>query len=446
MVGYGKFVIGAAFTCNVTSVKLSRRFREQSFGWEKVSRINGHAHKFIIHNIENLRARNEIVSDLAKSDNGLTTVGRWLAALGLVLFLHGCSPVPSCQASSNVDVSSASDDKLLEIVRNLETRVSSLWSAIGTVATPEKTGNANEDPAQHALVDEVYDVVARNFDDSRKRGFDLKEWQRVRDQIQTKNLSDPSSIHSAIREMLLKLKDPYSRFLSPDEFASMSKYDISGVGLNLGTLQELQEKTGLNPIDTSSEEPGAWVVGLIRDSAAYVAGVEQGDQLLTIDGTDLLGRSPFEVASLLQLPSDSGPNENEWFGVSKISKETSPLSLRVRKLNGAVVDVNLQRPQVAPTPSPVVSKFDLRTKTGYIKLASFNARAQREIYSAVDNLESLGASQLVLDLRGNRGGLVSEGIEVAKLFLEGTPVFSSHPRISRYHYSKSFFDIIFICR
>lgn len=39
------------------------------------------------------------------------------------------------------------------------------------------------------------------------------------------------------------LRDPYSRFISPDEFATMLKYDVSGVGLNLGTAEEFVNKT-----------------------------------------------------------------------------------------------------------------------------------------------------------------------------------------------------------
>lgn len=56
---------------------------------------------------------------------------------------------------------------------------------------------------------------------------------------------------------------------------------------------------------------------------------------------------------------------------------------------------------------------------GYIKLSSFNARAQRDLAAAVKRLEAQGAARFVLDLRDNRGGLVSEGIEVARLFLDG---------------------------
>ena len=47
-----------------------------------------------------------------------------------------------------------------------------------------------------------------------------------------------------------------------------------------------------------------------------------------------------------------------------------------------------------------------------IRLTSFNARAQRDVKSAIQDLERGGAERLVLDLRDNRGGLVSEGLEV----------------------------------
>ena len=52
-------------------------------------------------------------------------------------------------------------------------------------------------------------------------------------------------------------------------------------------------------------------------------------------------------------------------------------------------------------------------------LTAFNARALTDVAAAVKSLEAQGAAELVLDLRDNRGGLVQEGIEIAKLFLPG---------------------------
>ena len=52
-------------------------------------------------------------------------------------------------------------------------------------------------------------------------------------------------------------------------------------------------------------------------------------------------------------------------------------------------------------------------------LTAFNARALTDVTAAVKSLESQGAAEFILDLRDNRGGLVQEGVEIAKLFLEG---------------------------
>ncbi len=56
---------------------------------------------------------------------------------------------------------------------------------------------------------------------------------------------------------------------------------------------------------------------------------------------------------------------------------------------------------------------------GHINLSAFNARALSDVVAAVRQMEGEGAAELVLDLRDNRGGLVQEGIEIAKLFLDG---------------------------
>lgn len=351
----------------------------------------------------------ELSSAFCFSAPVLQSLAKWLSALAVALMVHSGTP----GSAAAYELASATEDKILGIMRTIEAKTESALLRVSNVGT----GNQGDIQSLKDLVDEVYDVVLRNFDDSRRSGYDENEWKDIRDAIVRREISDPSVAHSAIREMVLKLKDPYSRFLSPSEFSSMSKYDISGVGLNLGTKQDLEEKTGLRP--DFSETDGAWVVGLIRDSAADSAGIRQGDLILSIEGESLEKKSPFEVASLFQAPESNFKGiENEWFGISKVSSETPPpLQVQVKRINGEVLDLELKRPAVVPTPSPVSTKFDSKKKTGYIKLSSFNARAQKDVSAAVLDLEAQGAQTLVLDLRGNRGGLVSEGVEVAKMFL-----------------------------
>ena len=64
---------------------------------------------------------------------------------------------------------------------------------------------------------------------------------------------------------------------------------------------------------------------------------------------------------------------------------------------------------------------------GHISLSAFNARALSDVAAAVRDAEAAGAAELVLDLRDNRGGLVQEGIEIAKLFLDGAQLHPPQP-------------------
>lgn len=58
-------------------------------------------------------------------------------------------------------------------------------------------------------------------------------------------------------------------------------------------------------------------------------------------------------------------------------------------------------------------------KIGYLKLQSFTAGAQQDLVKSLQEFKKEEATELILDLRDNRGGLVQEGLEVAKIFLDG---------------------------
>jgi len=376
--------------------------------------------------------------------------------LAAAIIAAACLHLGTYQAANALDLASATEDRLLGVVRTLETQLDSAWTVLrSATSTAPSTGHEadSQRAAAQELINEVWEVVDRNFSDARGVGFDPARWQKLRDAALSTNPSDSGAAHSAVRRMMSQLKDPYSRFISPEEFSAMVKYDVSGVGLNLGTLEELKAKTGLEPATTTAAATtatsdgaggrGVWVVGLIRGSAAEKAGMEQGDEIISADGSSVLGKSPFAVASLLQAPaeeeeeqknSQNGPapalattTAAASFGLTNQSTP-SEMKIQVKKLDGSTADLLLARPSRPSTPSPVVYKLERKktsgtassTVLGYVKLSSFNARAQRDVSHALREMENSGAERYVLDLRGNRGGLVSEGIEIAKLFLEDT--------------------------
>lgn len=407
---------------------------------------------------------------------------------------------------------------------------SSSTAAAATTAAREEAAE-KEAAAAAALLKEVRDVVALNYldtrsgtsssndddDDSRNGNFDLAAWDAAVEaelaggggksggglffgaakskssQPREQKLRDvPAARRAARRLLAFQLSDPYSRFLSPEEFAAMARYDITGVGLNLGSADEYERKVGERPPGATSsfpsssspssssspppaaqqnDAPGVWVIGVIRGSPADAAGVKQGDRVVAVDAKniDFSKESAFDVASRIQgagvaeasAASKEKEKEKERGGGSAAGEEASKrppltnssnkklfssfpllssssssskpttrkLSLDVlRRSDGSRARLDLEAPVAPAAVSPVSFKLveggqegggkEDSQKIGIIELGSFNARARSDSAAAVSELLAKGATSFVLDLRGNRGGLVSEGAEVAALFLE----------------------------
>ena len=96
-------------------------------------------------------------------------------------------------------------------------------------------------------------------------------------------------------------------------------------------------------------------------------------------------------------------------------------TLQVRRPSGAESDIPVFRsaqPYRSPVTHQLVAERDGEV-VGLVKLSAFNARTRAEVADALRDLEAEGAQRYVLDLRNNLGGLFLEGIEVARLFVDG---------------------------
>lgn len=290
-----------------------------------------------------------------------------------------------------------------------------------TSATPGPPAAAAEVTDQ-SLVLEAWGVVNEAFMDARHKGWTQDRWQEKRAELLRRPPHSRLAAHAAISSMLASLEDPYSRFLSPDEMAYLTKYDITGVGLNLG---ELVDGAGQRKLT---------VLGLVLGSPAQLAGVRQGDEVLAVNGTPVEGKSPFDVSSLIQGPKgtpvtiqfrhgDCAPAEA--FTVARTADTRSPVYYRVergeRSERGAAA--------AGAGGGPRGGALTQASRVGYIRLREFNALAKRDIVTAVERLEAAGASSFVLDLQDNPGGLVQAGVEIARLFLDpGDTVFFTEGR------------------
>ncbi|CAK0738468.1 hypothetical protein CVIRNUC_001047 [Coccomyxa viridis] len=356
----------------------------------------------------------------------LQALGKQLATAALLALMLGLQAtaiiMPPAAGSHELvavvwdesEVASQTEDRLLEVLKAVGARVD---SAVGTFTDLSHFGRLEQSQeAQQAaqegqeLIKEVWGVVADYYLDARGSGFDLQSWTRLRDKYLAHPLPTHDAAYRAIREMLAYgLKDPYTRFITPPEFEAMRKYDVTGVGLNLATAEEFTRKSGMQlPEDRKDAEGGVWVLGMIKGGAADRAGVRQGDEILRVNGQEIGPLSPFKVAGLMQGAESEASNDSDTF-----------VDLEVRRKDSSLESVRIDRPkQTVPTPVNAFLEERGDKKVGYVHLTAFNARALTDVEAAVKSLEDQGAAELVLDLRDNRGGLVQEGIEIAKLFLE----------------------------
>jgi carboxyl-terminal processing protease len=188
----------------------------------------------------------------------------------------------------------------------------------------------------------------------------------------------------AARGLLEKLEDPYAQLFSPSEmeqFTTRYEGHYGGVGMLV------------------EDQNGAIVVGRVfPNTPAEKAGVRVGDRIVALDEQATRGWALSQVADGLKgRPGSDVRVQFQRPGVAE------PIAVRLRR---AVI-------RIPAVPYATM----LESGMGYIPLLQFNETAAQEVSASARRLVAEGARGLVLDLRGNGGGLVSDAVEIAGLFL-----------------------------
>jgi carboxyl-terminal processing protease len=209
--------------------------------------------------------------------------------------------------------------------------------------------------------------------------------------VQTKNL-----VNGAINGMLSSL-DPHSAYLTPDLYREL-QMDTQGRFGGLGI-----EITIRNGILT--------VVSPIEDTPAAKAGIKPGDQIFKIE--DEFTKDMTLVDAVKKMRGPKG---------SKIT-----ISIR-REGVPDLIDFSLMRDTIRVQS---VRSRALEEGYGYIRLAQFQERSDRDLQRALEKMagEKSGIKGLVLDLRNNPGGLLTQAVRVTDLFLESGLIVYTEGRI-----------------
>ncbi len=198
--------------------------------------------------------------------------------------------------------------------------------------------------------------------------------------------------HGAIQGMLRTL-DPHSDFFDPKSFQLLREKQRGkyyGVGMTVAPR-------GGETI----------VVAPFAGSPAYQAGLRPGDIIVQVDDTPTDNLSTGEVVKLLRGP-----------------KGITVRVLVLREGTPAPLEFAITRAEIL-LPS-IEHAFEIRPGIGFIRIASFSETASRELAKALRKLNHRNLRGLILDLRGNQGGLLSEGVSVADMFLSRGQVVVSH--------------------
>lgn len=193
--------------------------------------------------------------------------------------------------------------------------------------------------------------------------------------------------YGMIRGMVGAYNDPYTIFVEPPQHELQS--------------DTLQGSFGGIGVELSRDNDGLIILHPIQNGPADLAGIEDGDQLLSVDETTIMGELNMEeVVALIR-----GPEGEEVIIIVSRPVEQIELTFIIERGN-------------IPLPSVTWHIAADEPRLGVIQINLIAESTPEEIINAVEDLSNRGATHFVLDLRGNRGGLLMEGIETATLFLK----------------------------
>ena len=220
----------------------------------------------------------------------------------------------------------------------------------------------------HVIKDEYYDSTLNH-----------QHWSRWKNHYQNK-IKTADDVKVATETMLASLNDPYSRFLTKEEFSKQNTFitsKIYGIGVSI-----------------KNDSGKIKIINVIDQTPAQFADLRNGDIILAVNSKDISGLSIAEVSNLVKGPENTIVNLDILRGKTRISKQIIRKEITIKTIKSSIED-----------------------NIGYIQISSFISNTiPNEFIEALENTSS--TSGIIIDLRGNTGGLLSNAVFISNLFID----------------------------
>lgn len=282
-------------------------------------------------------------------------------------------------------------------------QVALIGGAIATTATISVFGptwcrsvHAALQDSPKAIVDQVWQLVNREYVDST---YNQQDWQATRQSLLNKNYANREEAYTAIREALKKLGDPYTRFMDPKQYESLTNQtsgEVSGIGIRMEQNEKTKRLT---------------VVEAIENSPALKAGIKAGDQILAIDGKPTQQMKVEDASKLIR------------------GKAGTFVTLRLGRNGQSTFDLKLTRASIEVPTVRYTLRQENNRRIGYIRMREFSAHAADQMRRAIRDLNGKQVDGFVLDLRSNPGGLLQSSIEIARMWYDNGGIVRTVDRV-----------------
>ena len=238
-------------------------------------------------------------------------------------------------------------------------------------------------------------------------------WQLLQDQFYGDLPQGEEITYAALRGVIATLNDQHTGFLNPQQ-AERARSDMEG------------QFEGIGARVAEAEGGGVEIKYLFADRPAQKAGVQVGDVIVAVDGKDVTKMLLDDAISLIRGPRDT------------------KVVLTIRRGEEALQDITVVRARIE---IPVIETKTLSDgKIAYIALSEFSSIAPQRLAEAMDEALAQKPTGLILDLRGNPGGLLDAAVRIGSYFVpEGDILIErfkdqpekAYPRVGRYRLGKT---------